>query len=427
MLATHHRRSRLRNAASRYREAKASLCTPASRRSRYGLDWMNFFIADVQTGFGTFVAFYLARLGWSQESVGLALAADGFAALLSQVPGGALTDAVAWKRGLAALGILMIGAAALILALLPSFVPVFVAEILHGLTAGIITPAITAISLGLVGRRAMSLRTGRNLRFAAAGNALTAGMMGLVGTYFSESAIFMAAAILCIPALVALSWIRGEEIDHARARNAATGERAARLARVLDLARNRRLLLFATCLMLFQFADASILPLVGEGLAIANVGSASMLMAVLIIVPQIVVAVFAPWVGYHSETRGRRPLLLVGFAIEPVRAGLLAFTTDYPFLVVAQLLDGISGAIIGVLTVLVITDLTAGTGRFNLARGMVGTLSSIAASVSTIVTGYLSQTFGHWIGFMTIAGAAVAATALLWVFLSETKPAHYLD
>ncbi len=123
---------------------------------------MNFFIADVQTGFGTFVAFYLARLGWSQESVGMALGVGGIAAVLAQIPGGALADAVSSKRALTAVGILMICGAALILAFVPAPTMVFLAELLHGSTAGLITPAISAISLGLVGRRAMSVRTGRN-------------------------------------------------------------------------------------------------------------------------------------------------------------------------------------------------------------------------------------------------------------------------
>jgi nitrate/nitrite transporter NarK len=116
----HTSRTAWRQARSRYREARRSLRTPSSRRSRYGLDWMNFFIADVQTGFGTFVAFYLARLGWSLESIGLVLGVGALAAVLSQIPGGALSDAIRWKRGLAAIGIVMIGTAALILALHPS-------------------------------------------------------------------------------------------------------------------------------------------------------------------------------------------------------------------------------------------------------------------------------------------------------------------
>jgi MFS family permease len=123
----------------------------------------------VQTGFGTFVAFYLAHLGWSEKSVGLALTLGGLAGVVSQIPGGALADAVPWKRGLIAIGIVMIGAAALILALAPSYLLAMFASLLQGATGGIITPAIGAISLGLVGRRGMSMRTGRNYRYAAGG------------------------------------------------------------------------------------------------------------------------------------------------------------------------------------------------------------------------------------------------------------------
>ena len=145
-------RARLRAVAGRYREARQSLRTPTSVQSRRGLDWTNFFVADVQTGFGTFVAFYLAHLGWSQSNVGLALAIGTIAGVLSQIPGGALADAVKWKRGLVALGIVMVGTAALILALKPDLPWVFLAEVLQGSTGGVITPAIAAISLGLVGR-----------------------------------------------------------------------------------------------------------------------------------------------------------------------------------------------------------------------------------------------------------------------------------
>src|SRR5215831_15942207 len=251
----------------RYLGARKSLRGSISRQSRQGLDWMNFFLADVQTAFGAFVAFYLAGLGWPKDQVGLALTVGTLAGVISQIPGGALVDAQRWKRGLAAIGIGMLCASALILALLPNFALVFLAEILHGVTAGIITPAIGAISLGLVGRRAMSVRTGRNYRFAAAGHVATAGAMGVAGAYVSEGGIFIVAAALCVPALIALAAIRGDEIDYARARNAATGKQAANVARVLDLARNRRLVLFTLAIVLFQLADASLLPLIGEHVA----------------------------------------------------------------------------------------------------------------------------------------------------------------
>jgi len=395
---------------------------------------MNFFVADVQTSFGAFVAFYLAELGWSQGSIGVALTAGAIAGTISQIPGGALADAVNWKRGLAALGIAMSAAAALILAFLPHRVFVFVAQILQGATAGVITPAIGAISLGLVGRSAMSLRTGRNYRYAAGGHAVTAALMGVAGAYVANGAIFVAAAALCVPALIALGFIRGDEIDYARARNARRGEAGSgkqrtSAVRILELVGNRKfiLFLFAAATVLFQLADASVLPLVGENLATSIRDHAALWMSGLIIVPQVVVAILAPWVGFHSEKKGRRPLLLIGFGLEPVRALLLAFSSSYSVLVIGQGLSGVTGAIVGVMTVVVVTDLTADTGRFNLAVGIIGTLSAIAASVSTSATGFVFQAIGPRMGYLALALIAAAATALVWLFLSETKPAKYGD
>jgi predicted MFS family arabinose efflux permease len=129
--------------------------------------------------------------------------------------------------------------------------------LVQGVSGGVITPAIGAISLGLVGRRGMSLRTGRNYRYAAAGHAATAALMGFVGAYFELGMIFVAAAVLCIPALVALAFIRPEEIDYARARNARTRDQALEIGRILDLGKNHGLVLFTAATVLFQLADAS--------------------------------------------------------------------------------------------------------------------------------------------------------------------------
>jgi len=418
---------RLPDLFARYRETRKALRGSISTESRQGLDWLNFFLADVQTGFGAFVALYLAELGWNKSQVGLALATGTVAALLVQIPGGALVDAAPWKRGLAAAGICMIAASALILALVPSFPLVFCAEVLHGLSGGIVTPAVAAISLGLVGRRAMSARTGRNYRFDASGNVLTAGLMGFAGHYLAKSAIFLGSAALCIPALIGLARIRGDEINYARARNAGVGKQARSFQRIFDAAKNSRLYIFAACLFLFQFADASMLPLVGQDLARDHDQPSMVLMAGLIAVPQLITALLSPWVGYHSEKFGRKPLLLFGFAVEVVRALLFSYFPQYWVLIVAQLLGGLSAAAVTVLTILVITDLTTGTGRFNLVHGFVGAIIAIAASISTASTGFIFDALGNWQGFLILAGAATAATGLLWFAMPETKPTDYLD
>jgi MFS family permease len=420
-------RGRLGRSVAKYRRAQKSLREPISAQSRRGLDWTNFFISDVQTSFGSFVAFYLASLHWSKQDVGLLLTIGGLAGVVSLIPGGALADAVRRKRLLIASGVASLGSAALIYAFIPQFEFAVIAEILHGLAAGLIAPTISAISLGLVGRRAMSSRTGRNERFQAAGTAITAGLMGVIGASLSTGAIFFATAGFCVPAIIALSFIRAEEIDYHRARNAGTGDQAQDLTHVLDLAKNRPLFIFAGCLVLFQLADASMLPIIGQNLALEGGGPSSLYMSGLVIAPQLVVVGLAPWAGYHSEKRGRKPLLVMAFCAEAVRALLLSAVGSYPFLVLAQFLDGVSGAIISVLTVLVVTDLTTGSGRFNLASGVVGTLQAVAAAISTTLTGFVFVRFGNPAGFLAIAAVAVVAAFCLWTFLPETKPPKYLD
>jgi MFS family permease len=416
---------RSRRLLSHHRQTRKQRDREVSDQSRRGLDWTNFFMADVQMGFGSFLAFYLAALGWSKEDVGFALTAGALAGVISQIPGGALADAVHWKRGLVAAGIVAIGASALVLALRPTFALVFGAEVLHGIASGLITPAIAAISLGLVGSRGMSLRVGRNYRFAAAGNALTAATMGALGAYLSNSAIFLAAAALCVPALAALSRVRSDEIDYARARNAARRDDAFDLQRLVDLTKNWRLLLFAACLVLFHLSNASLLPLVSQNLARSDLAQGAMFMAGLIVVPQVIVAILAPWIGYCSELWGRKPLLIAGLAFEVARALLFAVIADPRMMILVQVLDGVTGSVVTILTILVIADLTTGTGRFNLAQGVVGALTSTAAAISTGALGFIAQRFGDTTGFLMMAGCTSTSIILLWTLLPETKPAKY--
>jgi MFS family permease len=413
-------------AFARHAHGKRTLERSASAKSRAGLDWTNFFMSDVQVGFGSFVAFYLAHMSWSQERVGIVLAVGQLVGVVSLMPGGALLDAVRAKRGLAATGIAMIASAAVILAAHPTFVFVVAAEVLHGLTAGILGPAVAAISLGLVGRHAMATRVGRNHRFNAAGNVVTAALMGVLATYISANMIFVVAAILAIPALVALASIDGNEIDHRRARNAGK-DQGVRPHRIGQLLKNHALLWFAASIALFQLADASMLPLVGEAVARSAGKHSSLFMSALVVTPQILVALLAPWVGYASELWGRKPLLMVGFGIDGVRAALFGFADGGVSLILIQMLDGVSGAIVTVLTVVIVTDLTTGSGRFNLARGTISMVAGLAASLSILVSGYISQEMGRLPGFLSLAAVAAVATAVVWLFVGETKPSEYID
>jgi len=416
---------RSRRTISKHRLRRRELDRKVSDRSRHGLDYTNFFLADVQMGFGAFLAFYLAELGWSTQDVGFALTVGGLAAVAAQIPGGQLADAVHGKRGLAVVGVAMISVAALILALAPSWPMVIAAEILHGATAGLIGPAIAAISLGLVGRAGMALRAGRNFRFAAAGNVLTALAMGALGTWATNHAIFLGVAALCIPAMLAIAAINPDEIDYARARNAGKRDNKVTLARVVDLRKNWKLILFGGCMVLFHLANASLLPLVAQSLGRGNAAHGPLVMAGLLAVPQVVVALLAPWIGYWSELWGRKPLLIAAFAIETARALLFMLTSDPNLMMAVQVLDGLTGAVINVVMILIVTDLTAGSGRFNLSQGLLGTMIGVAAAVSTSVFGLVVQHVGSTIGFLAMATLTATGLAVIALLLPETKPAKY--
>jgi MFS family permease len=180
--------------------------------------------------------------------------------------------------------------------------------------------------------------------------------------------------------------------------------------------------IFGACLVLFQLANASMLPLVGEALVYQGGSRSSLIVSALIVLPQIIVALMAPWVGRQAKNWGRRPLLLIGFGALPIRALLFALITDPPLLLVFQLLDGVSGAVVGVITALVIADVTNGTGRFNLAQGLIGTASGIGASLSTALFGLVAVSLGRTAVFLSIASVALFAALILWSLMPETRP-----
>jgi MFS family permease len=389
-----------------------------------GLDGVNFFLAGMQSGFGPFVAVLLADEKWAQQNIGFVLSASGLVGLLSQLPGGELLDASRSKRFLVALGGIMVAVGALVLALWPSFPMVFAALVLQGITGGFLGPAIAAISLGLIGHSALAERLGRNQRFASIGVLATTGLMGALGYFLSYQAIFLASAALVVPLLVALARIRSTDIHFGRACGQPDHDAPTPPARAsrLSLWTNRPLLTFAGCLFLFQLGNASVLPLAGEELAYRNGTGSSLVISALIIVPQIIVALTAPWVGQKAQSWGRRPLLLIGFSALTVRALLFAVTTNPLLLIGIQLLDGISGSVLGVLTALIVADLTTGTGRFNLAQGFVGTLAGVGASLSTTLFSVVVERFGSAVGFLSIAVLALSTVLIAWLLMPETNP-----
>jgi MFS family permease len=391
------------------------------------LDAINFLLADVRGALGPYLnVFLVTRQHWSLSEVGLVTTIGGLIALALQTPAGALIDSTRAKRGLivAALAVLATGAA--VIALWPNFWPVLIANSLLAVVGDIFGPAIAALTLGLVARKQLARRMGRNSAFDHAGNVAIAALAGLVGWVLSQRAVFFLVPFFSVLATLAVLSIPAKAIDHDRARGlekkgAADGASASNWKVLLEY---RPLLIFAGCAMLFHFANAPLLPLVGQKLAFQHPTLATAMMSSCIIAAQMVMLPIALLVGHKADAWGRKPLFLVGFAILPIRAFLYTLSDDSAWLIFVQLMDGVGAGIYGALTPLVLADLMRGTGRYNLAQGAVATGQGIGASVSGLVSGEIVDHLGYSAAFVILGIAAFVALAAFFFGMPETAREH---
>ncbi|CAB3795829.1 putative MFS-type transporter [Paraburkholderia caffeinitolerans] len=406
--------------------------TPSLRSVR-ALDWLNFFVANVQTGFGPFIASYLASHKWTQGEIGLALSVGTISAMVSQVPGGAAVDALRNKKAAAAWAIIAIILSAVLLASSPTVVPVMAAEVFHGFASCMLVPAMAALALALVGRQNLGDRLGRNARWASIGSAVAAGLMGLCGEYISPRAVFWLTAALALPALVALAMIEYDKHAHApkplkSTNNDKSAKAAAALSgepreTIIDLLRDKRLLTFAGCVVLFHLSNAAMLNLAAGEVTAGMGDNVQLVIAACIIVPQAIVALMSPWVGRTAQHWGRRPVLILGFSALPLRALLFAAVGNPYFLVPVQMLDGISAAVFGVMLPLIAADVAGDKGRYNLCIGLFGLSAGIGATLSTALAGFVADHLGNTVSFLGLASAGAAAVLMVWFVMPETRDA----
>ncbi len=384
-----------------------------------GLDVLTFFLADVQTGFGPFIAVYLTANHWSAAQIGTALGIGSIVTMACQIPAGASIDATPWKRGATLVALLAVMGSAVLLALFPSMVPVIGAEILHGVASCMLVPAVAAVSLSRVGRAAIAARFARNTRFMALGNGIGAVLMGLAGAHLAASAPFWLAALFTLPAILALAALPPRHETEPPPPRLGARKAAREGWRVLI---DRRLLAFTLCVVLFHSANSFILPLAMNRLELrTGSGTSNMTLAACLLVSQAMVALISPWFGSHAESWGRRPVLLLGFAMVPLHAGVLTLAAGAYAVIAAQLLDGMGGAMFGVLQPLVAADITRGTNRFNLSLGVLGLAAGLGGTLSSMAGGRIATAFGYPAAFAALGATGLAALAAVWLWMPETR------
>ncbi|HEV2673764.1 MAG TPA: MFS transporter [Aliidongia sp.] len=400
---------------------------PVHRSAGWGLDALNLCVANIQTGFGPFIAVFLTSQGWTQTAIGFALSIGTVTAMASQVPAGALVDAIARKSAVALFSLLAFTGSALLFAIWPTTLSIYLAEILHGFSSCTLGPAIAALSLVLAGSSSLGARLGRNARFASIGNGIGAALMGACGYYLSERSVFFLTAALTIPALGSLVPLFRYEAAAPPAKRTEPGAsvtHGGRFAMIRRLLLDRRLVVFGFCAALFTLGNAALLPLVSSALTKRATGEANLLIAACIVLPQVIVALLSPTVGRIADRLGRRTVVLLAFLSLAVRAFLFAWVTEPALIVAIQAFDGIAGACFGVMVPLVTSDIAGRTGHFNLCLGMVGFAIGIGATISTSLAGWTADHFGDVATFLSFAAVSAAGAILVWVALPETRPAR---
>ena len=395
-------------------------------RSQIGLNCLNFQTAAIQTGFGPYIAVWLTQNGWGLKTIGIALGVGTFAQLIAQVPGGYLVDHIHHKRRVAAAALIGLGVSAFLMTPAPTRTLVWGSQILHAVASALMTPALAALTLSVCGHAGFSKRLGVNASYASAGAALSAALLGFAATVVSERAVFQAICWMVPPALAALLLIHPAEFGDEEEEHPATRHPRKRQFPAWTTFREPALHVFAVASVLFQLANAALLPAALNGLTRRGEVNGYIVSAT-VIVPQVIVAILSPLAGAWAQKFGRRPVLLAGFAALPLRAVLFATLPSAVPLVLYQALDGVSAAVFGLMLPLIAADLTSRTGYLNLAIGSLGLAGGLGAMLSTTMAGVLADRFGEPAMFLALAGIGLLGMLLLALAMPETRPVRRRD
>jgi len=339
-------------------------------QSLRGLDFINFTLADVRDGIGPFLGIYLlSAQHWNFRDIGIATSIATFAGVVVQTPAGAFVDRFKNKKTIVSIASVLIGLGTLLILIKPSYSVVIISQIIVGVAATFIAPSIAAMTLGLVGYKKLEQRTGRNEMFNHGGNVTSAVVSGLIGYYLGLQGIFVFTLLLSFASVYLLRFIDNNEIDYQLSRGSFSEEKTHSLKSSSGIILNPLFLIFTTCCVLYHFANAAMLPLAGQYIVSENKVNASVYMSACIVIAQLVMVPTAAWCSRKS-TSGRKWLMLVCFAALPIRGLLYTLSPNPYFITSVQVLDGLSAGIFGVVSILIVADLTKGSGHFNLANGI---------------------------------------------------------
>jgi MFS family permease len=388
------------------------LVPPGPRRA---LQALNFFMADMQAGVGPFLGVFLLAHGWRSGWIGSVMTLGAIAGMLIMVPAGAWVDSSTHKRALVAIpGVCTVFASALIL---PSqaFWPVVFSQVATAIAGAAIGPAVTGITLGMFRQAGFNRQIGVNQAYNHAGNAVGAGLSGLLGWQLGLPAVFGLAVAFAIASIVSVLLIPPGIIDHDAARGRREGALGEQGVSGLDvLLTCRPLLLLAAALTLFHLGNAAMLPLYGMAMTLHGDGNPAALVGTTIVIAQTTMIATSLYAMYAAQRRGYWFVMLVSFAILPVRGLLAAHLSGSWGVFPVQILDGVGAGLQSVAVPGLVARILDGTGRINVGQGAVMTAQGVGAAFSPVVGGWIAQWSGYGAAFLVL-GALAVGSLVIWV------------
>jgi MFS family permease len=383
---------------------------------RWPLEAVNFFMADMQSGIGPFVGVFLTQRGWDSGLIGTAMTVGNVAGMLITTPVGGFIDSSRHKRAWVIVPGIAVVAASSIILMWQSFWAVTASQIATSIAGAAIVPAVTGITLGMVGQKGFNRQNGRNQAFNHAGNMVGAAASGLLGWYFGYFSVFLLAALFGVITVACVFMISPGAIDHRAARGSKEDAPDSQPSGLVVLLKHKPLLLLALALAVFHLGNAAIVPLYGISAVTGGRTNGPSFVATIIVIAQGTM-VIAAIVGMQvAEKRNYWLLLLVSFLVLPLRGVLAYFLTGWWGVVPVEILDGVGTGLQSVAVPGMVARALYSTGRVNLAQGAVIAIQGAGAALSPALGGWIAQWAGFSPTFLILGGFGLAAAAL-WVIL----------
>jgi predicted MFS family arabinose efflux permease len=377
---------------------------------------VNFFMADMQSGIGPFVGVFLAQRGWDSGLIGTALTIGNIAGMLITTPIGGFIDTSNHKRA----WVIIPGAAVVtgssIILLWQNFWAVAASQVATAIAGAAIVPAVTGITLGIVGQKGFNRQNGRNQAFNHAGNMVGAAASGFLGWHFGYVSVFLLAATFGAITIACVLMIPPGSIDHRAARGSKEEDPDSQHSALAVLLKHKTLLVLGLALAVFHLGNAAIVPLYGISAVTDSQTNGPSFVATIVVIAQGTM-VIAAIVGMRiAEKHNYWLLMLVSFSMLPLRGLFAFFLTGWWGVVPVEILDGIGIGLQSVAVPGMIARSLYSTGRINLAQGAVITIQGAGAALSPALGGLVANYIGFSPTFLVLGGLGLTAAAI-WITL----------